>query len=82
MPIIFKSKHICDKCGKEFEWVNFEFVRSKLSSGYFKVEKIPNEPKPYLIERLEQNNYKVYINCPFCGYYNIFIYVDDSKSEC
>lgn len=80
MPIIFKGNHICEKCIKEFEWINFEIIKSKLSSGIFQVERIPMEPKAYRVECLDNDSYKIYINCPYCGYDNKFIYNESDNT--
>ena len=77
MPIVFKGKHLCEECKKHFEWVYFELEKSKLSSGVFMVEKIPNKPKAYRIETIN-NKHRIFVNCPHCGYDNRFIY----ETEC
>lgn len=59
---------------KEFEWIKFEPIRTKLSSGVFQVERIPSEPKAYKTEMINDNTYRICINCPYCGYDNRFIY--------
>ena len=73
MPILLDGNHICEKCGKDFPWIYFELIRTKFSSGMFRVEKIPDEPKAYSVETLNDNEHKIFINCPHCGHDNIFI---------
>lgn len=81
MPVLLEGKHICERCGKSFPWVYFEFVRTKLSSGVFRVEKIPNEPKAYRVETININEHKIFINCPHCGYDNRFVYEQSLKEK-
>mgnify|MGYP003478944952 FL=1 len=78
MPVIFGDRHTCDRCSRKFDWVYFDIIRSKLSSGIFKVEKIPDETKAYRVEALEDGSHRIYINCPFCGADNRFIYNKNS----
>ena len=44
MPILYEGYDECRKCGASFRWVHFEWHRSKLSSGVFHVERIPEKP--------------------------------------
>ncbi len=74
MPIIFKGNHICDNCKRRFDWIYYEMIKSRYSSGSFKAEVIPSEPKAHCVENNADNTYQVYVNCPHCGYDNIFKY--------
>ena len=74
MPIVFEEKHGCEKCKRELEWIYFEQIRSKLESGLPIAEIIPTTQKAYRTETIADNTYRIYINCPKCGYENIFIY--------
>lgn len=77
MPIIFRGRHRCESCHKVYDWVNFELTRSRLSSGYITVEKIPSEPKVHHVEPLGNGKYRIEMNCPECGKYNIFEYCEE-----
>ena len=44
MPVLYEGYDECQKCGASFRWVHFEWHRSKLSSGVFHVERIPEKP--------------------------------------
>ena len=74
MPVIIKGDHICEKCKQKFDWVYFELMKSKLETGLPIVETIPTTPKVHCAEAIENNMYRIYINCPHCGYENIFVY--------
>lgn len=41
MPIYFKNE--CRRCGKVFEWVHYEMVKSSVRSGRFQVERLPSK---------------------------------------
>lgn len=72
MPIYSRENHICDRCNISFDWVCFEIPKSRLSSGNFKVEVIPSEAKAHHFERINRDNYEVWVNCPHCGFENRF----------
>ena len=78
MPIIFRGIHKCEYCKKEYEWVNFELIRNKLSSRHFIVESIPSEPKARYVELIENGKYRVEINCPHCGKCNLFEHQEEN----
>lgn len=81
MPVLLEGKHICERCGKSFPWVYFETIRSNLSSGVFKVERIPNEPKAYHVESISINEHNVYVHCPHCGRSNRFVCEQSLKEK-
>lgn len=73
MPIIFEATHICEKCGKEFNWCNYDFPR-KRTNGISEVDDFPNGKN--IAHHVHQNGnvYSVEINCPHCDYENRFDY--------
>lgn len=81
MPIIFSGRHRCEYCKKVYKWVNFEFTRSRISSGHITVERIPPEPKVRYAEPLGNGKYRIEMNCPECGKYNIFEYSEEEECE-
>lgn len=76
MPIKFSDNHICEKCGKIFEWNYFESVRTRIDSPYFVVEKMPTDKT--LVHSFEKSDdgYMVAVNCPYCDFYNRFVFTD------
>ena len=74
MPVIFKSVHVCEKCSHEFEWMYFELEKQPLSSNLY-VEKIPKGLKAHRVEMINEQTYKVAVNCPKCYFDNIFEYI-------
>ena len=75
MPILFRDFYTCEKCKKEFEWVKFELDRQDGRASSYYVQKIPNEPKAYVLNQ-DGNNYELSVVCPFCDFENIFTYED------
>ena len=80
MPILHEGQHTCSQCAQTFDWVHFEFIRQKLSS-HMVVERIPNQPKVHSCIALENGEFEMGINCPYCGKYNRFIFSNNSVSE-
>ncbi len=74
MPIVFEGVHRCEKCIHKFNWISFEHIRTKLGTTLPIAETIPTLPAAYRVESLENDTYKIYINCPHCGYDNRFDY--------
>ena len=81
MPVIFKGKHRCEYCQKIYAWVNFELIRTPLSSGYMRFEAIPSEPQVRRAEPIGNGKYRIEMNCPECGKYNIFEYSEEEECE-
>ena len=79
MPILHRGTHICEKCGKEFEWVHFELIRQPITSSMLQVEKIPNEAKAYLFDNFGYDAFEVGVNCKHCHYDNRFVYKSDNQ---
>lgn len=42
MPAIFSDNHICEKCGKKFEWTYFKLKCQNINSPNLKVDSIPS----------------------------------------
>ena len=74
MPIVFEDNHRCEKCMQRFNWIYFRSARSKFGLGLPVAETLPTLPTAYRVEPLENDTYKIYINCPHCGYDNRFDY--------
>ena len=81
MPIIFSGRHRCEYCQKVFNWVNFESIRSHMDSSYYVAETIPTEAMAYRVEALGNRKYRIEMNCPKCGKYNIFEYSGEEECE-
>ena len=79
MPILHRGTRICEKCGKAFEWVRFEFIRQPMTSSMLQVEIIPNEAKAYLFGNLGDGSFEVGVNCKHCHYDNRFVYKSDNQ---
>lgn len=80
MPIKFTDTHICEKCGKTFEWNYFELTRQHIDSPNLTVERIPTDKT--LVYRFGKNNdgcYDVAVNCPYCDYDNHFSYSKNNE---
>ena len=72
MPIIDKGTFRCKKCGKVFEWVDFELIKHRMGQSRFQVERIPDSR---LLARkyLGEDGRSIYRkNCPYCDYDNQF----------
>ena len=78
MPIIFTGKKICEKCGKTFEWCNYEPLKQRLGVRLLIVE---DEVKNYAIAheftKIENAVYTVAVNCTHCNYDNVFVFHDN-----
>lgn len=75
MPIIFKDKHTCKKCGKAFEWNYFDLIRQNINSPQIKVETMPHGL--ILVHSCQQRGngiYNIEVNCPHCDFDNHFTY--------
>jgi hypothetical protein len=46
-----------------------------------KVEAIPSEPKVRRAEPIGNGKYRIEMNCPECGKYNIFEYSEEEECE-
>lgn len=77
MPILLIGNHICECCHQEFDWVDFELIKNRISQSSFIVERIPTETQIYRKEILPNGFFKIFVYCPRCGYNNIFEYKDD-----
>ena len=74
MPILYEAYDECEKCGKEFKWVHFELVKSRLGSGPLRVEVIPDSPKAKNVYVIDKEHTEYVVGCPHCGFYNHFIH--------
>lgn len=72
MPIKYIAKHICEKCGKAFEWNLLDQRRTHLESGNCFVEEIPNKTLAHSFTNNCNGTYSVAVNCPYCDYDNYF----------
>ncbi|MBQ8619306.1 MAG: hypothetical protein IJ418_17635 [Clostridia bacterium] len=75
MPIKYSGKHRCDKCQRIFEWAYFETIRQSASSSFYQVEALPDTK--LLVHRFvarEDGSFDATKNCPFCDYYNRFVF--------
>lgn len=73
MPIIYEGYDECQKCGANFRWVHFEWHRSKLNSGVFHVERIPEKPwaKEFMV--IDDKHTEYMVECPRCNFINRFL---------
>ena len=74
MPILYEAYDECEKCGKEFKWVHFEWLKSRLSDGAFRVEKLPEKPWAKDVHIIDASHKEYTVGCPHCGFYNHFIH--------
>lgn len=73
MPIMFTDDHVCEKCGKTFEWNYFELIRQNIDSSQFKVETIPcGKILAHSCQKKSNDIYDVEVNCPYCDFDNHF----------
>ncbi len=73
MPVEYSATRICDKCKKEFEWVYFHQVRTKLSEiPYINDAPPANKKLAYLFQENADDSINVGVNCPYCDYDNQF----------
>ncbi len=73
MPVVLEGNCVCEKCEKGFDWAYLSIPKVKLNSGVARPETVPQRPLAYRVETAENNAHRVYVNCPHCGYENIFI---------
>ncbi len=74
MPVVFKGNYRCQKCKKQFDWVYFETIRTKLGSAPIIVETLPQEPIAHIVGKDQQGISQLSVLCPHCRYENIFLY--------
>lgn len=79
MPIKYNAEHICEKCGKPFEWNYFDQRRSHLDSKSCFVEEIPNKTLAHLFVKNNDGTFNVAVNCPHCNYDNLFIWGESDE---
>ncbi len=73
MAIIFTDNHICEKCGKIFEWNYFKSERQKIDSPQFKVESYPyGKTLVHSFRQRSSGIYDIGVNCPYCDFDNHF----------
>ena len=73
MPIIYEGYDECQKCGANFRWVHFEWHRSKLNSGVFHVERIPEKPWAKEFKVIDDKHTEYMVECPCCNFINRFL---------
>ena len=73
MPVLYDGYSECQKCGKGFKWVHFEWLRSKMSSGVLRVEKLPEKPWAKEVHVVDEKHLEYIVSCPACGFYNRFV---------
>lgn len=74
MPIYFEAKSECRRCGKMFDWVHYEMVKSSIRSGRFQVERIPSQPCARTVRHIAGNQTEYSVSCPHCGCINYYVY--------
>ena len=80
LEFIDSGNYICEKCGKEFEWVKLETHRDKLSSGigtiftYPELEKHQAHTHCY---NISDSKKQISVNCPYCYYDNLFYVTEE-----
>lgn len=80
MPIKYTDTHVCEKCGKTFEWNYFESVRQHIDSPTLIVEHIPKDiTRVHLFKQSNDGSYDVAVNCPHCDYDNHFSFNENNK---
>lgn len=52
-----------------------------MDSSYYVAETIPTEAMAYRVEALGNRKYRIEMNCPKCGKYNIFEYSGEEECE-
>lgn len=80
MPILHQGTHVCNGCQAEFDWIHFELTCQKLSD-HLVVECIPNQPKVHRFMPTSDGKAEVYVNCPYCGFYNHFLFSESEAIE-
>ena len=73
MPIIYEGYDECQKCGANFRWVHFEWHLSKLNSGVFHVERIPEKPWAQEFKVIDDNQTEYMVECPRYNFINRFL---------
>ena len=73
MPVLYEGYDECQKCGASFRWVHFEWHRSKLSSGVFHVERIPEKPWAKEFKVIDDTHTEYVVECPRCSFINHFL---------
>lgn len=74
MPIRYSATHICENCKKQFEWICFQHIRTKLSETPYVNDAPPaNKTLAYLFEKNADGTINVAVNCPHCDYDNQFV---------
>lgn len=73
MPVLYDGYNECQKCGKNFGWVHFEWLKSKISDNHFQVERLPVKPCAKEINFIDKNHKEYIVCCPNCGFNNHFI---------
>lgn len=79
MSIKYTANHICEKCGKKFEWNFYDQRRSHLESESLFVEEIPNKTLAHSFIKNADSTYNVAVNCPYCDYDNLFIWGESDE---
>lgn len=74
MPVLYEAYDECEKCGKEFKWVHFEWLKSRLSDSIFRVERLPEKPWAKDVHVIDESHKEYIVSCPHCGFYNHFIH--------
>lgn len=83
MPILFTDTHICENCGKPFEWNYFEMERHPISQKPFPSEAIPSgKLLVHKFALMGDQKYSVAVNCPRCGFDNFFEYDNQKNNNC
>lgn len=79
MHKVYTDRHICEKCGKPFEWNYVVNNRDHLSSsGLFNVYSLPVDiVLAYSFKENADGFYNVAVNCPHCKYDNHFVFIDN-----
>lgn len=73
MPVLYEGYNECQKCRSSFKWVHFEWLRSNIRSGVFRVETLPERPWAKEINIVDEELTEYIVGCPFCGFNNRFV---------
>lgn len=80
MPIIFTDSHICERCGKVFEWNFFELIHQNIDSPQFIIETIPSGVTlAHGCQQKDNGIYNIEVNCPSCNFDNHFTFIMKGK---
>ena len=75
MPIIFTDNHVCEKCGKIFEWNYFKIIRQNIDSPHSEVETMPcGKNLAHSCQNKSDDIYNIEVNCPYCDFDNYFTF--------